>query len=69
KDFAKAFEKAQRASRIAPFDPSIRELAATVVIQAKDFGAARRHIEALIAIEPDRSVHRKRLEALEKLAQ
>lgn len=69
KDFAKAFEKAQRASRIAPFDPSIRELAATVAIQAKDFAAARRHIEALIAIEPDRSVHRKRLEALEKLAQ
>ncbi|MCC6425751.1 MAG: hypothetical protein IT435_02915 [Phycisphaerales bacterium] len=66
-DWDKATAKAERASRIAPFDPSVRELAATVAIKRKDWPTARRHIEAMIAIEPDREIHKKRLEALGKM--
>jgi tetratricopeptide (TPR) repeat protein len=68
KDWQNAGLKAERAVSISPFEASIRELAATIAIQTKDFTTARRHIEALIAIEPDREVHKKRLEALEQRA-
>lgn len=68
KDWPKATEKVERASRIAPFDPQVRELAATVAVQRKDFATAKRHIEALIALEPDREAHKKRLEAVQKMA-
>jgi len=62
-----AQQKAERATRIAPFDADWRELAATIAIKRRDYPAARRHIEALTALEPDREVHQKRLEALERM--
>lgn len=66
-EWDKALKKARRATRIAPFDAGHRELLATVAIQAGDLDLAERQLVALIDIEPDRDVHRKRLEALERL--
>lgn len=68
KDWENASIKAERAVCIAPFEAPIRELAATIAVQRQDFAAARRHIEALIAIEPDREIHKKRLEAVRQRA-
>ncbi len=62
-----AGERAERATQIAPFDAGHRELAATIALQARDYDAADRHIRALIALEPDRPVHLRRLEALQRL--
>lgn len=64
-----AFQKAERATRIAPYDAANRELAATMAIKAGHLDAAARHIDALTILEPDREVHRKRLEAVKKLMQ
>ncbi|MDX9911349.1 MAG: hypothetical protein RBS39_05920 [Phycisphaerales bacterium] len=64
KRWDEAFASAERATLIAPFDPRMRELAATVAIKAGRMDDALRHIEALTIIEPDREIHRKRLEAL-----
>lgn len=64
----KAWEKARRAVGISPYDAGYRELAATVALQRKDFGAARAQLEALVKLEPDRAVHKQRLDALERLA-
>ncbi len=66
-DWERAFEKAERATRIAPYDPSIRELAAAMAIKAGRLDAAARHVDALTILEPDRDVHRRRLEAIKKL--
>ena len=66
-DLDGAAAKAERAVRIAPFNPRVRELAATVALRRKDYAAARRHLLALSQIEPDRAIHRKRLEALDRL--
>ena len=60
----KAVEKAARATRVAPYDANLRELAATVALRAGDRAEAERHILALTILEPDREVHKKRLEAL-----
>ncbi len=59
-----AWEKAVRASRIAPFDATVREQAARIALLRDDLAAARTQIEALIVLEPDREIHRRRLEAL-----
>jgi tetratricopeptide (TPR) repeat protein len=64
KEWAKAGEKAERAVSIAPYDARPRELAATIAIQMGDLTAAERHIVALTRLEPDREIHKKRLEAL-----
>ncbi|MCC6321359.1 MAG: hypothetical protein IT438_07985 [Phycisphaerales bacterium] len=66
-DVARAQVKAERATQIAPYEAPPRELAATIAIRNGDFAAARRHIEALIELEPDRDIHKQRLEALKKL--
>lgn len=66
-DLTKARASAERATQIAPFEPAPRELAATVNVQARQFEDAQRHLGALARIEPDREIHRKRLEALRKL--
>ncbi len=60
--------KAERATRIAPFDADARELAARVALVAGDAARAKRHIEALAFLEPDREIHKRRLEAVERLA-
>lgn len=66
-DRENASVKAERATRIAPYDASARELAASIAILSKDFDRAERHILALIALEPQQQVHARRLEALQKL--
>ena len=63
----KAAAKSERATQIDPFNARPRELAATIAIQSRDYARAERHIEALTQIEPTREIHRKRLEALEKM--
>ena len=62
-----AMAKAERATQIAPFDASQRELAATIAIQSGDLRTAERHIAALVDLEPDRAVHRKRLARIREL--
>ena len=63
-----ASAKAERATRVAPYVAEYRELAATVAVQRKDYATAKRHLEFLAALEPDRAIHKQRLEALEKMA-
>jgi len=66
-DWQRASAKAERATRIAPFDAGDRELAARVAIKRGDLPTARRHIEALTKIEPDRPIHTRRLERIEQM--
>ncbi|MEQ9097035.1 MAG: peptidase MA family metallohydrolase [Phycisphaerales bacterium] len=61
-----ALAKANRAVRIEPFDAPLRELAATIAWRAGEFTQARDHVEALTIIEPDRDIHRQRLEAMDQ---
>jgi tetratricopeptide (TPR) repeat protein len=63
-DRERAFAKAERASGVAPFDANQREQAARMALLAGGRAAAERHLSALTIIEPDREVHRRRLEAL-----
>ena len=56
-----------RALRCEPYNPTFREDAATVALQRGDVAAAQHQIEALIILEPDRELHRKRLEAIKKM--
>lgn len=65
-DMPKAIAKAARAVQFAPYDPRYREKAAAVMIQQGDLTGAKSHIEAMILLEPDRAVHRQRLDALRK---
>lgn len=60
-----ALAKSQRAVRIEPFDAPTRELAATIAWRAGELRLARDHVKALTVIEPDREIHRQRLEAME----
>lgn len=63
-DWEKASAKAERATRVSPFDAEAREFAATVALKRGDLATAERHILALTVIEPDREIHKKRLEAV-----
>jgi len=65
-DWDKARAKAIRAVQIAPFDADMRELAATVALRTNNYDEAERQILALVEIEPDREIHKRRLEALRK---
>jgi cellulose synthase operon protein C len=67
-DLEKAGAKAERVAIIGPYVAGNRELAATAALQRKDYPAAVRHIEALTRLEPGREIHKKRLEAVQKLA-
>jgi len=62
-----AHSKAERTTVIAPFDADEREFAARVAIKAGRLHDARRHIRALTLIEPDRDIHRQRLEAIDRM--
>ncbi|MFM1804514.1 MAG: hypothetical protein RL136_1393 [Planctomycetota bacterium] len=66
-DMQAALAAAERAVRMNPFDPTVRELAAAVAVEGGAFARARLHIEALSALEPDRPLHRTRLERLKQL--
>ncbi|MDF1810096.1 MAG: hypothetical protein P1U42_10415 [Phycisphaerales bacterium] len=61
-----ALNKAIRAISIAPYDADQRERAARVALIIGDLEQAKHQIEALVLLEPDRSVHQRRLEALNK---
>ncbi|MCH2139332.1 MAG: hypothetical protein MK074_09830, partial [Phycisphaerales bacterium] len=47
-----------------PYDVPQRERAAALALEAGRLDLAQTHIEALVLLEPDESLHRKRLEAL-----
>ncbi|MBY0263658.1 MAG: tetratricopeptide repeat protein, partial [Phycisphaerales bacterium] len=66
-DFDRAREKAERATRVSPFDAAAREVAATIALQAKDLDGAERQLTALSQLEPDRDLHTRRIEALRKM--
>ncbi|MEX2219284.1 MAG: tetratricopeptide repeat protein [Phycisphaerales bacterium] len=65
-EWEKAKAKAVRAVTVAPYSAEYRELAAQVALRAGDFAAAAHQIEALTLLEPDREIHRRRLEAVRK---
>lgn len=66
-DLPAAWRSAVRATRLAPFNAAVRELAATIAIQSKNYPAAEAQLRALAKIEPTRELHQRRLEALGKL--
>ena len=66
-DLPAALESAERAVRMNPFDPSVRELAAAIAVEAGRLDRARVHIEALVVLEPDRPLHKQRLERVQQL--
>ena len=66
-DGARAGNHIERAVRINPFDPSLRELAAATQIEAGNLAAARVHVVALGILEPDREQHKRRLVRLDEL--
>jgi hypothetical protein len=50
-----------------PFDASVRELAAAIAVEAGRLPVARVHVRALTVLEPDREIHRRRLERVDAL--
>lgn len=60
-----AFAAISKAVRIDPYDAPLRELAAAISIEAAESEAAWMHLRALLRLEPDRPIHRRRLEAFE----
>lgn len=64
-----ASTKAERATQIAPFDASLRELAARAALLDRDLLRAQRHLAALVELEPDRSIHADRLERVNAMIQ
>lgn len=62
-----AMVAAERAVRMNPYRPENRELAAAAAIEAGNLQAARRHIEALVVLEPDQPRHVRRIEAINRL--
>lgn len=67
RDHAAALAAIRRAVRIDPYDPALRELSAAIAVEAGDLRSARRDVEALTLLEPDREQHRKRLARLDEL--
>jgi tetratricopeptide (TPR) repeat protein len=59
-----ASSAAERALHRQPYDPKLRETAATMALQAGRPDTALRHLKALTLIEPDRPLHFTRLAAL-----
>lgn len=64
--FDAACEAIERALHRQPYRAQSRELAATVYLQAHQPQLALHHVQALVAIEPDRPVHWVRLGAIYK---
>lgn len=63
-DWTNAWARALRATRVDPYNPAARELAASVALKRSDLPAAEHQIIALTELEPDREIHRRRLEAV-----
>ncbi len=66
-DWDNAWDKAIRATRVAPFSASYREFAAAVALKRGDFDSAEHQVVALTMIEPDREIHQKRLERIRQM--
>ncbi len=66
-EYTLASEKAERATTIAPFDAELRELAARVALLRSDYETAERHIAALTVLEPQREIHKQRLERIRQI--
>ncbi|MFM7808434.1 MAG: tetratricopeptide repeat protein, partial [Planctomycetota bacterium] len=64
-DTASALQSATKASRIDGYDPSTRELAAAIAIEAGRLDEALRHVRALERLEPDRPIHAERARRIE----
>ena len=64
-DAAGALQAATKASRIDGYDPSTRELAAAIAIEAGRLEEALRHVRALERLEPDRPIHAERARRIE----
>ncbi len=62
-----ALDAATKAVRIDGYEPGRRELAAAIAIESDRLDLARLHLEALAILEPDREIHRRRLEALARM--
>ncbi|XAL99623.1 tetratricopeptide repeat protein [Phycisphaeraceae bacterium D3-23] len=56
-----ALHFAERAVLREPYNPTYRELVAAVAVQSGDWELGAFHIEALALMEPDRSIHPRRL--------
>jgi tetratricopeptide (TPR) repeat protein len=66
-DRAAARGAAERAVRMDPYNPAIRELAAAIAVEAGSLEAARVHLVALKALEPGQQRHEQRLKRLDEL--
>ncbi|MDI9402547.1 MAG: hypothetical protein QM516_01630 [Limnohabitans sp.] len=66
-DRREASAYAERAVRMNPFDATVRELAAAIAVEGGRLDRAERHIQALVVLEPDRALHRSRLEKIREL--
>lgn len=66
-EWSLAAARADRATQVAPYDPSHRELAARMALKAGDLEAGRRHIAALVVLEPQHEPHKRRLERIEEI--
>jgi hypothetical protein len=55
---------AERAVRLAPYVPRLREQAASIAVHVGAYDSARNHLEVLAALEPEQIKHRQRLDAL-----
>lgn len=64
KDYDSARHYAERALLREPYNATYREKAATISIQQGDLARAAFHVESLALLEPDRSIHPKRLVVL-----
>ena len=62
-----AHEAAERGVRMNPYHAANRELAAACAVEAGELAAARRHIEALVVLEPEEPRHARRMEAIDRL--
>ena len=59
-----ALAKITRAVMMNPYHAGYRELAAAVAIQARRLDLAQVHIRALTLLEPERSIHERRLKRI-----
>jgi len=62
-----AMRSAEKATRIDGYDPTTRELAAAIAIEAGELSTAMRHLEALQRLEPGQARHAQRIERLRSL--
>jgi tetratricopeptide (TPR) repeat protein len=66
KDYDAALRFAERALLREPYNATYRESAATIAVQKGDFERAAFHVESLELLEPQRSIHPKRLAVIYK---